>query len=192
MDSQSSYSHTDAIKSISNILREPASRSGDESRETVAEIPGEPAPALASQSRDKSSEIAAELSTSRARNGAKLPRPSRGSRQLRTAVWRVLVLCVEPISCRLRDYLLAPLHVKLDGQVIATERIQLQVQAIRADLEALPKQLAQLEFRSRNFAKQLTDLESQLAVLADQLKHLESQSASVQGRIERGESRDHP
>ena len=111
---------------------------------------------------------------------------------MRAALWRVLTLCVEPISCRLRDYLLAPLHVKLDGQVIATERIQLQVQAIRADLEALPKQLAQLEFRSRNFAKQLTDLESQLAILADQLKHLESQSASVQGRILRDESRDHP
>jgi hypothetical protein len=192
MDSQSSYSHTDPVKSISNILREPVPRSGGESRETAAEIPGEPTPAPASQPRDQSSEMAAASSAFPARDGAKLQRPSSGSRHLRAALWRFLVLCVEPIFCRLRDYLLAPLHAKLDSQAAAIERIQLQVQAIRADLEVLPKQLVQLEFRSRNFAKQLTHLESQLGILADQLKDLESQDGSVQGRIERHKPIDHP
>jgi precorrin-6B methylase 2 len=60
----------------------------------------------------------------------------------------------------------------------------LQVQVIRADLEVLPKQLVELEFRSRNFAKQLTHLESQFGILADQLEHLESEGGRPRGRIE--------
>ena len=52
---------------------------------------------------------------------------------------------------------------------LTTERILLQVRVIREDLEFLPKQLVQVEFRSRNFAKQLTQLESQFGILADQL-----------------------
>ena len=192
MDSQSSYSHTDPVKSISNILREPVPRSGGESRQTAAEILSEPSPAPASQPRDESSEVAAESSAFPARDTAKLPRPPSGSRHLRAALWRFLVLCVEPIFCRLRDYLLAPLHAKLDIHAVAIERIQLQVQVIRADLEVIPKQLVQLEFRSRNFAKQLTHLESQLGILAAQLKDLESQDGSVHGQIERHKPIDHP
>jgi len=192
MDSQSSYSHTDPVKSISNILREPAPRSGGESRETAAEIPGEPTPAPASQPRDESSEMAVESSTFPKRNGAKLPRPTSGSRHLSAALWRFLVRCLEPIFSRLRDYLLAPLHAKLDGHAAATERIELQVRAMRADLEVLPKQLVQLEYRSRNFAKRLTDLESQLSILADQLKRLESQGGSMHQRIERQKPMDDP
>ena len=182
MDSQSSYSHTDPVKSISNILREPAPRSGGESRETAAEIPGEPTPAPASQPRDEFPE----------RNGAKLPRPTSGSRHLGAALWRFLVRCLEPIFSRLRDYLLAPLHAKLDGHAAATERIELQVRAMRADLEVLPKQLVQLEYRSRNFAKRLSDLESQLSILADQLKRLESQGGSMHQQIERQKPMDDP
>jgi FkbM family methyltransferase len=102
---------------------------------------------------------------------------------------------VEPIFRRLRDYLLEPLvllheklNEKLDGHIAetraGTERIQLQIQVIRADLNALPKQLVHLEFQSRNFAKQLAHLESQFGILADQLEHLKSQGASVHGRIE--------
>jgi hypothetical protein len=192
MDSQSCYSHTDPVKSISNILREPAPRSEGKSQETAAEIVSEPTLAPSSQPRVESSEMALESSTFPARKDAKLPRPSSGNRHLGAALWRFLVRCVEPIFCRLRDYLLAPLHVKLDGQAIATERLQLQVQAIRADLEVLPKQLVQLEFRSRNFATQLTHLESQLSSLADQLKQLESQGGSVHERIERHKPMDHP
>jgi hypothetical protein len=192
MDSQSCYSHTDPVKSISNILREPAPRSEGKSQETAAEIVSEPTLAPSSQPRVESSEMALESSTFPARDGAKLPRPSSGNRHLGAALWRFLVRCVEPIFCRLRDYLLAPLHVKLDGQAIATERLQLQVQAMRADLEVLPKQLVQLEFRSRNFATQLTHLEFQLSSLADQLKQLESQGGSVHERIERHKPMDHP
>jgi len=184
MDSQSSYSHTDAVKSISNILREPAPRPGAESRETAAEIRSEPAPAQTSQSRDESSEMPAETSPFKAQDGAKLPRPSTGSHRLRAASWRFLVLCVSPIFSRLRNYLVGPLHAKLDDHAAETELIRVQLKVIRADLEYLPKQLAQVEFRSRSFAKQLAQLESQLGVLADQLKHLESQSSSVHGRIE--------
>jgi FkbM family methyltransferase len=161
MDSQSSYSHTDAVKSISNILREPDPRSGGESRET-----------------------AAESSTFPAHDGAKSPR----SRHLRAALWRFLVLCVEPIFGRLRNYLVGPLHAKLDDHVAQTradtELIQLQLKVIRADLEFLPKQLAQVEFRSRNLAKQLAQLESQFGILADELARLESHAGSVHGRIE--------
>ena len=192
MDSQSSYSHTDPVKSISNILREPAPRSGGESRETAAEIPGEPTPAPASQPRDESSKMAVESSTFSERDGAKLPRPTSGSRHLGAALWRFLVGCLEPIFSRLRDYLLAPLHAKLDDHAAATERIQLQVRAMRADLEVLPKQLVQLEYRSRNFAKRLTDLESQLSILADQLKRLESQGGRMHQQIERQKPMDDP
>jgi hypothetical protein len=183
-DPQSCYSHTDPVKSISNILREPAPPSEGKSQETAAEIVSEPTLAP-SQRRDESSEMAFESSTFPARDGAKLARPLSGSRRFGAVLWRFLVRCVEPVFCRLRDYLLAPLHVKLDGQAIATERLQLQVQAIRADLEVLPKQLVQLEFRSRNFATQLTRLESQLSSLTDQLRQLESQGGSVHERIER-------
>ena len=191
MDPQSCYSHTDPVKWISNILREPAPPSEGKSQETAAEIVSEPTLAP-SQRRDESSEMAFESSTFPARDGAKLARPLSGSRRFGAVLWRFLVRCVEPVFCRLRDYLLAPLHVKLDGQAIATERLQLQVQAIRADLEVLPKQLVQLEFRSRNFATQLTHLESQLSGLADQLKQLESQGGSVHERIERHKPMDHP
>src|SRR5258708_21797393 len=96
MDSQSSYSRTDAIKSISNILREPAPRSGGESRETAAEIVSEPTPAPPSQPRDESAEMAAESNTPPAGDGAKLQRPSSGTNRVRAALWRFLVLCTEP------------------------------------------------------------------------------------------------
>jgi FkbM family methyltransferase len=188
MESQSNYSHTDAVKSISNILREPALRSGAESKETAAEILSEPTPVPASKSGEESSEMAAKSSTFAAHDGAEAPNPSDRSRDLRTALWRFLVLCVEPIFRRLRNYLVGPLHAKLDDHAAETqadaERIQLQLKVIRADLEFLPKQLAQVEFRSRNFAKQLAQLESQFGILAEQLKRLESQGASAHGRIE--------
>jgi FkbM family methyltransferase len=188
MDSQSSYSHTDAVKSISNILREPASRSRGESRETPAEIQSEPTPVPASQSSGESSEMAAESSTFPAHDAAKLPRPSSGSRHLGAALWRFLVLCVEPIFSRLRNYLVGPLHAKLEVHAAETradtELNQLQLKVIRADLEFLPKQLAQVEFRSRNLAKQLAQLESQLGILADRLARLEPHAGSVHGRIE--------
>jgi len=188
MDSQSSYSHTDAVKSISNILREPPLRSEGESRETAAEILSEATPVPASQSSDKTSEMAAESNTFPAHDGAKSPRPSSGSRQLRAALWRFLVLCVSPIFSRLRNYLVGPLHAKLDdhgAEIRAdTELIRVQLKVIRADLEFLPKQLAQVEFRSRNFPKQLAQLESQVGILADQLARLESHAGSVHGRIE--------
>ncbi len=188
MDSQSSYSHIDAVKSISNILREPPPRSGGESRETAAEILSKATPAPTSQPGDESSEIAAESSTFPAHDGAKLPRPSSGSRHLRGALWRFLVLCVEPIFCRLRNYLVGPLHTKLDDHLdnhaAETELIRLQLKVIRADLEFLPKQLAQVEFRSRNYAKQLAQLEAQFGILADRLARLESHAGSVHGRIE--------
>jgi len=184
MDSQSSYSHIDPVKSISNILREPPPRSGGESRETPAETLSEATPVLASQCGDESSEMAAESSTFPAHDGAKLPRPSSGSRHLGGALWRFLVLCVEPIFCRLRNYLVGPLHTKLDDHAAETELIRLQLKVIRADLEFLPKQLVQVEFRSRNFAKQLAQLEAQFGILADQLARLESHAGSVHGRIE--------
>ena len=192
MDSQSCYSHTDPVKLISNILREPVPSSRGESRETVAQIPGELTPVPASQLREEPSEMSDKSSPFPASDDAKLPQLASGSPHLGAALWRFLVRCVEPIFRRLRDYLLVPLHVKIDGQAIATERLQLQVLAIRADLEVLPKQLVQLEFQSRNFAKQLTHLESQLSGLADQLKQLESQGGSVHERIERHKPMDHP
>jgi UDP-perosamine 4-acetyltransferase len=181
MDLPSSYSHTDAIKSISNILREPAPRPGSESRETPAEIVSELTPAPASQPRGEFPETAAESNMPLAGEGAKLERPSSGTHYVRAALGRFLVRCVEPIFCRLRDYFLEPLHAKLDDHAAATERLQLQTRVIRADLEFLPKQLVQVEFRSRNFAKQLTHLESQFSILADQLKHSESKGVSVHG-----------
>ena len=188
MESQSNYSHTDAVKSISNVLREPAQRSGGESKETAAEILSEPTPLPASNSGDESSEMAAKSSTFGAHDGAKAPSQSSGSRHLRTELWRFLVLCVEPIFRRLRNYLVGPVQAKLDDHAAETqadtERIQLQLKVIRADLEFLPKQLAQVEFRSRNFAKQLAQLESHFGILAEQLKHLESQGGSAHGRIE--------
>ena len=203
MDSESGYSQTDAVKWISNILREPAPSPGDESREKAAEIHSEPSPARASNSvgaaargettnsveadlrpaRGKSPEMAAESSTFPSPDGAAgSPPPSSGGGRFRAAVWRFLVFCVEPIFRRLREYLLEPLallHERLNGRVVetraATERIQLQMQLIRADLDVLPKQLVHLEFQSRNLAKQLAHLEGQISILADQLKHLKSQ-----------------
>ena len=212
MDSESGYSQTDAVKWISNILREPAPSPGDESREKAAEIHSEPSPARASNSvgaaargettnsveadlrpaRGKSPEMAAESSTFPSPDGAAgSPPPSSGGGRFRAAVWRFLVFCVEPIFRRLREYLLEPLaslHEKLDTQAAetraSTERIRLQVQVMRGALDVLPKQLVHLEFRSRNFAKQIARLESQLGILADQLEHSESQGATILERIE--------
>jgi UDP-perosamine 4-acetyltransferase len=179
MESQSNYRHTDAVKSISNILRDPVPPSGGEV--TSSNIVSKSTPAPASQSRDESSEMAAQPSTFASHHNTKPPALPSGSHRLRGALWRFLVHCVEPIFCRVRNYLLTPLHVKLDT---ATEHVQLQVQVIRADLEFLPKQLAQVEFRSRNYAKQLAQLESQLGVLTDQLKRLQSRGGSEHGQIE--------
>lgn len=187
MSSQSDYSHIDAVKAISNILREPVPGSGGESREKAAEILSEPTPAPASQPGAGSSEMPAESKTPPASGGAKLPGPSSSGSRVRSALWRFLIFCMEPIFRRLREDLLEPLvlfheklNEKLDGHVaetrVATERIQLQMQVIRADLDVLPKQLVHLEFQSRNFAKQLAHLESQFGILADQLEHLKSQS----------------
>ena len=132
--------------------------------------------------------MAAESGTLPSRGGASSPTPSSGRRRLRAALWRFLVSCVEPIFRRLREYLVGPLHAEFDGHAAesraATERFQLQVQAIRADLDVLPKQLVQVEFRYRNLAKQIAHLESQFGILADQLEHLRSQGGSVHGRIE--------
>jgi UDP-perosamine 4-acetyltransferase len=179
MESQSNYSHTDAVKSISNILREPALRSGGESKETAAEILNETTPAPTSKSGDETSEMAAKSRTIAAHDDANAPSPSSPSGNFRTALWRFLVLCAVPIFSRLRNYLVGPLHAKLDAHAAETqaetERTQLQLKVIRADLEFLPKQLAQVEFRSRNFAKQLVQLESQFGILVNQLKHVESQ-----------------
>jgi UDP-perosamine 4-acetyltransferase len=183
MDSQSSYNPTDEVKLISNILREPASRSGGESRETTAEILSEPASALASHSKNEPSEMAAESNTTPAGNGAEPQRASTDTSGVRGALWRFLVLCVQPIFSRLRDYLLGPVHAKFDAHATesrdAIGRIQLQVQVIRADLDVLPKQIVHLEFQVRNFANQLTHLESQFDFLTEQLKHFESRADSV-------------
>jgi FkbM family methyltransferase len=192
MDSQSSHRHTDAIKSISNILREPAPRFGGESRETAAEIVSEPTPAPALQPRDESSETAAESNTPLAGEGAKPQRPSSSTNHVRAALWRFLVLCAEPILSRFRDYLLAPLalllsrradgidhliallHAKFDGHAAET----------RTATECIQRQIVHLEFQSRNFAKQLAHLESQFGILANQLARSESRASSVHGRIE--------
>jgi len=185
MDSPSSYSQTDPVKSISNILREPAPRSGGESRETAAEIVSEPTQAPPSQLRDESAELAAESNTPPAGDGAKLQRSSSDANRVRAALWRFLVLCTEPFFSRLRDYLLAPLirradgiepligllHPKFDGHAAET----------RTATECIQHQIVHLEFQSRNFAKQLARLES---MLANQLARLESQAGSAHGRIE--------
>jgi len=185
MDSQSSYGNTDAVKSISNILREPASRSGGEPRETAAEMVSKPPPAPASQPRDESSEMAATSNTPPASDGTKVERPSSGANHLRSALWRSLARCAEPVFSRLRDYLLAPqalqLALRADGIEQWIGSLHAKLDAIRADLDVLPKQLVHMEFQSRNFAKQLTHLES---MLASQLARLESQTGSVHGRIE--------
>jgi FkbM family methyltransferase len=185
MDSQSSYGHTDAIKSISNILREPAPRSGGESRKTAAEIVSEATPAPASQPRAESSEMAAESNTPPAGDGAKLPCPSSGSRHLGAALWRFLVRCAEPIFSRLRDYLLAPLALLLarraDGIEQSITLLHAKFDATRTATDSIQHQLVHLEFQSRNFARQLARLES---MLANQLARLESQAGSVHGRIE--------
>jgi FkbM family methyltransferase len=185
MDSQSSYSHTDAIKSISNILREPAPRSGGEARETAAEIVSEPRPAPASRPQDDSSETAAESNTALAGDGAKLQRPSSGTNHVRAAVWRFLVRCAEPIFSRLRDYLLAPLALLLarraDGIEQSITLLHAKFDGTRTATESIQHQLVHMEFQSRNFAKQLARLES---MLANQLARLESQAGGVHGRIE--------
>ena len=185
MDSQSSYNHTDAVKAISNILREPAPRPGGESREAAPETPNEPTPAPTLQSTDEPSETAAESSSLPAPDGAKLPGQSSGRRHLRAGLWRFLVLCVEPIFRRSREYLVGPLNAKFDGHAAetraTTERTQLQLQVLRADLDVLPKQLVQMEFRARNLAKQIAHLESQFGILTEQLERLKSQGAQTNG-----------
>src|SRR6516164_2199506 len=108
MDSPSSYSHTDAVKSISNILREPAPRSEGESRETAAEIVSESAVAPPSQPREESSKTAAESNMPPPGDDVKRQRPSSGTSHIRAVLWRLLALCVEPFFSRLRDYLLSP------------------------------------------------------------------------------------
>jgi len=185
MDSPSSYSQTDPVKSISNILREPAPRSGGESRETAAEIVSQPTPPPASQPRDESAEMAAESNTPPAGDGAKLQRPSSGTNHVRAALWRFLVLCAEPIFSRLRDYLLAPLALLLarraDGIEQSITLLHAKFDGTRTATDSIQHQLVHLEFQSRNFAKQLARLES---MLANQLARLESQAGSVHGRIE--------
>ena len=119
MNSQSGYSHIDAVKSISNILREPAPRPEDESRETAAETLSDPTSAPTNTS------VGADLPP--AAGQAELPRDLHGlpglsssSRDWRAALWRLLVRCVEPIFRRLRDYLLEPLvllHEKLNEKL---------------------------------------------------------------------------
>jgi FkbM family methyltransferase len=185
MDSQSSYGHTDAIKSISNILREPAPRSGGESRKTAAEIVSEATPAPASQPRDESSEMAAESNMPLAVEGAKPRRPSSGTHHVSAALWQFLVRCAEPIFSRLRDYLLAPLALLLarraDGIEQSITLLHAKFDGTRTATDSIQHQLVHLEFQSRNFAKQLARLES---MLANQLARLESQAGSVHGRIE--------
>src|SRR6266404_5563030 len=192
MDSQSSYSHTDPVNSISSIHREPAPRSGAESRETAAEIVSQPIPAPASQPRDESAEMAAESNTPPAGDGAKLQRPSSGTNHVRAAPWRFLVLCAEPILSRLRDYLLAPLALLLSRRADGIEHLIALLDAkfdghaaeTRTATECIQHQIVHLEFQSRNFAKQLAHLESQFGMLANQPARLESQAGSAHGRIE--------
>jgi hypothetical protein len=181
----------DPTKSISNILREPALLPESQSRETAAKIQGESTPAAAPQPRDEFSVMAIQSSTCASNKDVKAPSPL--SRSLRAALSRPVVLCVEPILFRLRNYFLEPLHARLDdhaGQAAQTraetERIQLQLKVIRADLEYLPKQLAQLEFRYQSFAKQLAELESKFGILTDQLKNLESKGDSDHGPAQTG------
>ena len=187
MDLQSSNSHTDAIKSISNILREPAPRSEGESRKTAADTVSKPTPAPATEPRDKSSEMPAKPNTPPAGTDAKLQPPSSGASHVRAALWRFLVLCTEPFFSRLRAYLLAPLvsradgieplirllHPKFDGHAAET----------RTATETIQHQLIHMEFQSRNFTKQLAHLESQFGMLANQLARLESKGGSVHRRI---------
>src|SRR5262249_48911723 len=183
MDSQSGYSRTDTVKSISNILREPAPRSGDESRGTTAEIRSESTPAPAPQHRDESSEMVTESSTPPAGEGDKLRHPSRATHHVRAALWQFLVLCAKPIFSRLRDYFLEPLirradeieplirlhHAKFDSHATET----------RAATECIQHQLVHMEFESRNFAKQLAHLESQFGMLTNQLARLESEAGRL-------------
>src|SRR5260221_3873436 len=183
MDSRSSYTPTDEVMWISNIVRERASRSGRETGEPTVKLLRDPASATASHYKNEPSEMAAESNTTPAGNGAEPQRASTDSSGVRGALWRFLVLCVQPIFSRLRDYLLGPVHAKFDAHATesrdAIGRIQLQVQVIRADLDVLPKQIVHLEFQVRNFANQLTHLESQFGFLTEQLKHFESRADSV-------------
>jgi hypothetical protein len=205
MESQSNYGDMDPIKSISNILREPtplspraslreALRAGQsQSPETAAEIRGKSTPAPASQSGDESSETAAGSATIAAHDAAQAASDSSRSRGSGGSLWRLLVLFVEPISSRLRTYLVGPLHAKLEDHAAETqadsELIQLQLKLIRADLEYLPKQLAQVEVRYQSLAKQLAELESKFGILTDQLKNLESKGV---GTMARDKPVDHP
>jgi hypothetical protein len=188
---RSFFFEMDPIKSISNILREPAPLPESQSRETPAEFQGESTPAAASQPRHEVSVMAIESSTCAPNKDVKALSPL--SRSLRAALSRSVVLCVEPILFRLRNYFLEPLHARLDdyaGQAAQTraetERIQLQLKVIRADLEYLPKQIAQLEFRYQSFAKQLAELDSKFGILTDQLKNLESKNESHRGTAQTG------
>jgi hypothetical protein len=194
MESQSNYSHMDAVKLISNILREPAPLSQSQSPEKAAEIQGESTPAPASQSGDESSQTAAGSVTIAAHDAARAASDPSRSRRLGALLWRLLVLCVQPISSRLRNYLVGPLHAKLDDHAAETqadsELIQLQLKLIRADLEYLPKQLAQVEVRYRSLAKQLAELESKFGILTDQLKNLESKGVGTMARNKPAEHSD--
>jgi hypothetical protein len=185
MESQSNYGDIDPIKSISNILREPTPLSQSQSRETAAEIRGESTPAAASQPGDESSETVAGSATIAAHDAVKTASSSSRSGRLGASLRRLLVLCVEPISSRLRNYLVGPLHAKLDDHAAETqassELVQLQLKLIRADLEYLPKQLAQVEVRYQSLAKQLAELESKFGILTDQLKNLGSKGGSDHG-----------
>jgi FkbM family methyltransferase len=188
MDSRPSNSHTDAVRSISNILREPAPRSEGESRKTAAEIASEPRPAPASEPRDESSEMAAESNTSPAGEGAKLQSPSSDTGHVRTVLWRFLVLCTEPFFSRLRAYLLAPLVSRADGIEplirLLHPKFDSHAAETRRATEGIQHQIVHLEFQSRSFAKQLSHLESQFGMLANQLARLKSHAGSVHGRIQ--------
>ena len=177
MESQSNYGDMDPIKSISNILREPT-----------------PLSPPASQSGDESSQTAAGSATIAAHDAAQAASDSSRSRRSGALLWRLLVLCVQPISSRLRNYLVGPLHAKLDDHAAETqadsELIQVQLKLIRADLEYLPKQLAQVEVRYQSLAKQLAELESKLGILTDQLKNLESKGVGTVARHKPAEDPD--
>jgi len=188
MDSRPSNSHTDAVRSISNILREPAPRSEGESRKTAADTVSKPTPAPATEPRDKSSEMPAKPNTPPAGTDAKLQPPSSGASHVRAALWRFLVLCTEPFFSRLRAYLLAPLVSRADGIEplirLLHPKFDSHAAETRRATEGIQHQIVHLEFQSRSFAKQLSHLESQFGMLANQLARLKSHAGSVHGRIQ--------
>ena len=186
MDSESSYNHTDAVKAISNILREPAPPSGGQSRETTAENRSGATPAKLT--RVESSEMEGEPSTHPARDAAKLPRPSSGTNHVRASLWGLLVGCVKPIFSRLREYFLEPVIRRADGIEpwirLHHEKFDSHVTETRADTECIKHQLVHMEFQSQSFAKQLAHLESQFGMFTNQLARLESAAGRLHGGIE--------